>query len=394
MKTLLTGIGRLWSAGRVLERAAVLLDGPRVAWVGPAPAAPRDADIVEDCGGALLTPGLVDAHTHPVYAGDRFAEIALRSAGASYADIAAAGGGITSTVQATRAASTVDLMATVRERLRSWLTAGTTTVEAKTGYVLTRDGELDTVRLLRSLAGEPGLPRLSVTFLAAHAVPPGWPGTRRGYADAVASWCPAAASAGADNVDVFCDEGYFTVEEARTVLRAGIAAGLVPRVHADELAHTGGARLAAQLGCASADHLLAVTAEDAAGLAAADVAAVLCPGTALQLRLAPPVGLLRTAGVTLALGSDHNPGQCGITSMSLVAALAVAALGLSVDEALLAATVGGARSLRLADRGAVSPGMLADLVLWDAEHEGAFAWAFGLRPRRVWRGGEPVQPTP
>jgi imidazolonepropionase len=401
-RLLLTGIGRLWTGHQVVERAAVLVDGDRIAWAGPAADLPSGrADAVEDLDGALVTPGLIDAHTHPVYAGDRFAELSLRSAGAGYAEIAAAGGGIASTVQATRAAHPDRLTALVTGRLAAWLAQGATTVEAKTGYLLTREGELDAVRLLAALpeplhAPGPGvpLPRLAVTFLAAHAVPPEWAGDRAGYAAEAASWAPAAAATGATGVDVFCDEGYFTVDEARAVLTAGRAAGLAPRLHADELARTGGAQLAAELGCLSADHLLAATAEDAAALAAAGVAAVLCPGTALAMRRTPPARELAAAGVTLALGSDHNPGQVGTTSMPLVVALAVAALGLSVDQALRAATAGGAAALGRDDVGVLAPGRLADLVAWDADHEGAFAWAFGLRPLRVWLGGRAVPVNP
>lgn len=385
---LLTDIGRLWTGTPegVRSGAAVVVEGERIAWVGPTSVAPA-ADAAYDCAGGLVTPGLVDAHTHPVYAGDRLAEIALRSAGAGYAEIAAAGGGIASTVAATRAAAPDVLQASVRTRLRTWLAGGATTVEVKTGYDLRQVGELAQVAMLAGLAADPELPRLSVTFLAAHAVPPEWSGRQDAYASEVATWSREAAAAGAENVDVFCDEGYFTVAESRRVLQAGAVAGLTPRIHADELARTGGSRLAAQLGVASADHLLAVDASDAEALAAAGVVAVVCPATALQLRRMPPVRTLLDAGVTLALASDHNPGQSGVTSMALVTGLAVAAFGLSVEEALAAASAGGAASLRRGDRGSVAVGQLGDLVLWDAPHEGAFAWAFGLRPRRVWRGG-------
>ncbi|HEV7762989.1 MAG TPA: amidohydrolase family protein, partial [Acidimicrobiales bacterium] len=203
----------------------------------------------------------------------------------------------------------------------------------------------------------------------------------------VAGWTGEAAAAGARFVDVFCDAGYFTVDQARRVLLAGRAAGLRPRIHADEFERTGGSLLAAELHAVSADHLLCVTDEDARALGAADVVATLCPITALALRRTPPARTLVDHGVTLALGSDHNPGQSGTTSMSLVVGLAVHVLGLSVDEALTAATAGGARSVATPDRGAIRPGAVADLVAWDADHEGAFAWDLGLRPRRVWKGG-------
>jgi imidazolonepropionase len=229
------------------------------------------------------------------------------------------------------------------------------------------------------------LPRVEVTFLGAHDARPGE--DHETCADDVAAWTEDAAAAGARFVDVFCDAGYFTVDQARRVLTAGKAAGLRPRVHADELERTGGSLLAAEVGAVSADHLLCVTDEDAHALGEANVVATLCPVTAMAMRRTPPARLLRDHGVTLALGSDHNPGQSGTTSMSLVVGLAVHVLGLSVHEALTAATAGGARSVDRTDRGVVRPGALADLVAWDTDHEGAFAWDLGLRPRRVWKGG-------
>jgi imidazolonepropionase len=423
--TYLRQIGRLVTASAegVLSDAAILITGDRIAWVGedrpdpPTGLLSPDTEVdVVDVGGGLVTPGLIDAHTHPVYAGNRFAELARRSEGATYEELAAAGGGIGSTVTATRSAPAAALEDAVADRLSQWLRSGTTTVETKTGYHLTRQGELDSVRLLARLAGRAGrtggpdasvgqlwcgsparsrishrrLPRLAVTFLAAHAVPPEFEGRPDDYAAEAASWSVDAARAGADACDVFCDRGYFTVDQARTVLAAGRAAGLRLRVHADELAHTGGALLGAQLGAASCDHLLCATEEDARALAASGVTATLCPGTALSLGHTPPARLLAERGVTLALGTDHNPGTCGMTSMSLVVALAVHGLGLSVSAALGAATAGGAASLGLADRGQVQVGMLADLVLWDADHEGAFAWGYGLTAARVWKGGVEV----
>lgn len=391
---LLEGIGRLYTAtgAAPVSDAAVVLDGERIAWAGAARPGPpaRLAGAVtasEDLGGALVTPGLIDAHTHPVYAGDRSEEIARRSAGASYAELAAAGGGISATVRATRGCPIAALGDGTAARLRRWLAAGTTTVEAKTGYHLDRDGELAQVAMLAGLCGRSDLPDLIVTFLGAHAVPPGHPGGADGYVEEVAGWCGAAAAAGADACDVFCDQGYFTPEQSRRVLEAGAAAGLTLRVHADELAHTGGALLAAELGALSADHLLHVDERDAAALAAAGVTATLAPVTALAMGRLPPGRMLLTAGVRLALATDHNPGMSGLTDLTVVIALAVASLGLSVDEALTAATRGGAASLGLHDRGTIEAGKRADLVAWDAEHEGAFAWAFGLRPRRVWRAG-------
>lgn len=467
--TLVSGIGRLFTGREVRAGGAVVLDGGTVAWVGDGGAPPpgglagRITDEV-DVAGALVTPGLIDAHTHPVYPRARLAEIAARAAGwrsgagggiagapggGDGGAAAGAGGsgseeaGIAASVRATRSLEPAALERLVARRLRRWPAGGATTVEAKTGYHLERDGELAAVRLLDRLRGAGGLPDLLVTFLAAHAPPPrdgaspdrpggaadgrggvpapgtggggrgrgrdGGEGTgalagvrggqgRRGslaadldaYAAAVASWCADARAAGADACDVFCDAGYFSVAQARTVLVGAAAAGLRLRIHADELERTGGALLAAELGADSADHLLCATPEDARALAAAGVTATLCPGTALSLGRLPDVDALREAGVTLALGSDHNPGTCGITSMALVVTLAVTTLGLPVTGALRAATAGGAASLGLGDRGVLERGRRADLVWWDADHEGAFAWDWGLRPARVWRAGTVV----
>jgi imidazolonepropionase len=342
---------------------------------------------VENLSGGLVTPGLIDAHTHPVYAGNRWAELAMRSNGSSAAEINAAGGGVTSTVTVTRGTDPWTLCNGVRLRLGRWLRSGTTTLEAKTGYHLTRDGELADVRMLRGLEGEPGMPRIHVTFLAAHAVPPEFFGRRSDYIDAVGSWCADAAAVGADSVDVLCEKSQFSEDEARWILNAGRRSGLLPRLHACGDTRTGAALLAAELGCASADLLHHADDDDVAALAQAGVA---CPGTALQTGTRPPVRSLLDRGAPVALGTDHTPGGTGITSMALVISLAVSYLGMSVEEALRAATIGGAHALRATDRGAMVRGRLADMVLWDADHEGAFVWSYGLTPRRVWLGGEPV----
>jgi len=376
---LLTNIGRLWTGSEVWSNAAILTHDDRIAWVGPASELPGslpgviedivDVDQVENLNGGLVTPGLIDAHTHPVYAGNRWAELAMRSGGSSATEIAAAGGGMSSTVTVTRGTDPWTLCDAVRARLRDWLLSGTTTIEAKTGYHLTRDGELADIRLLRSLEGEHGMPRIHATFLAAHAVPPEYFGRRSDYIDAVSGWCADAA---------------------RWVLNAGRGSGLLPRLHACGDSRNGAARLAADLGCASADLLHEADDNDVAALAQAGVAAVVCPATSLETGRTPPVRALLDKGVAVALGSDHSPGGTGITSMPLVISLAVAHFGMSVTEALRAATIGGVHALRAPDRGAMVRGRYADIVAWDADHEGAFAWAYGLKPRRVWRGGEPV----
>jgi imidazolonepropionase len=392
----LTNIGRLFTGtpAGVIERASVIVDDERIAWCGREGDEPIEllgyVSEDEDCGGGLVTAGLIDAHTHPVYAGDRMAEVAMRTAGASYSDIANSGGGIVATVRATRAASPEALEQGTALRLKRWLEGGATTVEAKTGYHLEHDGELESARILNRLGQRGDLPRIEVTFLAAHALPPDRGAKLGKYAKVAAGWCQEAYLAGARFCDVFCDRGYFSVGQSRHILKAAIEAKLIPRIHADELARTGGSRLAAELHAVSADHLLCANRSDAVALARAGVVATLAPGTALSIGRLPPVKELAAAGAAIALGTDHNPGTSGITSMSLVVALAVGVFKMSAEQALLAATVGGARSISRSDRGAVAASMLADLVLWDAEHEGAFAWAYGLKPRRVWRGGVPI----
>jgi imidazolonepropionase len=392
----LRNIGRLFtgtSAG-VIEDAAVICEGEHIAWCGKHGDEPRElmesVTDEDDCAGGLVTAGLIDAHTHPVYAGDRMAEVAMRTAGASYAQVAKSGGGIRATVKATRAEPVSALEQATARRLWTWLEGGATTVEAKTGYHLEREGELATTRMLARLGLRKDLPRVEVTFLAAHALPPDRWASLGTYAKQAAGWCEEAHLAGARFCDVFCDRGYFTVAQSRTILKAALEAKLIPRIHADELARTGGSRLAAELHAVSADHLLRANQSDAVALAHAGVVATLAPGTALSIGRLPPVKELAAAGAVIALGTDHNPGTSGITSMSLVVAMAVGVFKLSAERALIAATVGGAHSLSRSDRGVVAPRKLADLVLWEAQHEGAFAWAYGLKPRIVWRGGSQV----
>lgn len=392
----LRNIGRLFTGTPrgVIEDAAVICDGEEIAWCGKHGDEPRELmeAVVEedDCAGGLVTAGLIDAHTHPVYAGDRMAEVAMRTAGASYEEVAKAGGGIRATVRATREEPIGSLEQSTARRLWSWLEGGATTVEAKTGYHLEREGELAVAHMLSRLGARKDLPRVEVTFLAAHALPPDRGARFGSYAKEVAEWCDDAYAAGARFCDVFCDRGYFSVPQSRAILKAAVKAKLIPRLHADELARTGGARLAAELHAVSADHLLRANQSDARTLARAGVVATLAPGTALSIGRMPPVKDLAAAGAVIALGTDHNPGTSGLTSMSAVVALAVAVFKLPVERALIAATLGGAYSLSRSDRGTVAAHKLADLVLWEAEHEGAFAWAYGLKPRIVWRGGTQV----
>jgi imidazolonepropionase len=395
----LRNIGRLFTGtpAGVIEDAAVILMDEEIVWCGKHGEEPHE--LMEsltdehDCEGGLVTAGLIDAHTHPVYAGDRMAEVAMRTAGASYEQVAKAGGGIRATVRATRDEPIRSLEVATARRLYKWLEGGATTVEAKTGYHLTREGELEATRLLKRLSQRDDLPRIEITFLAAHALPPDRWARLGTYAKEVREWCDDAYMAGARFCDVFCDRGYFTVPQSRAILKSAVKAKLIPRLHADELDRTGGARLAAELHAVSADHLLRANRGDAVALAKAGVVATLAPGTALSIGKLPPVKELIDAGAVIALGTDHNPGTSGLTSMSAVVALAVAVFKMSVERALIAATLGGAYSLSRSDRGVVAPHKLADLVLWDAEHEGAFAWAYGLKPRALWLRGSQVFET-
>jgi imidazolonepropionase len=384
--------------GGTIAGAVVLLDEEAIRWVGADGDAPPAElrELVErsiDVDGALVTPGLIDAHCHPLYGAPRLDELAVRTAGVGYAEIAAAGGGIRRTVAETRALGVSTLREIVVERLATFLANGTTTVETKTGYHLTIEGELEAIELLTGLRGRDDLPDLSVTFLAAHDVPPEFAGRRADWVAEVAAACVDAARRGADSCDVFVDEGFFSIEEARTILQSAIDAGLALRPHADELARTGGAKLAAELGAASADHLLRLDDAGAAALAAAGTVATLCPLTALAMKRALPLDQLRAAGCTLALGSDHNPGQTGVTSMATVI-WAATTMGMPVNEALAAATAGSARSLGLFDRGRVEVGARPDLVAWPVSHEGGFAWDPGLPATVVIRGGREAATLP
>ena len=397
---LLSNIGRLWTGDEMLTKAALLIDGERVAWVGPAAELPQRltgvyedltaVDEIINIGGGLITPGLIDAHCHPVYAGDRYAEVGMWAKGASQGDIFAAGGGVSTTVTITRGTDPWTLCNAVRERLRHWVITGTTTVEAKTGYHLTRDGELADVRILRTLEEEPGMPRLHVTFFPAHGVPPEFFGRPAEYIATAASWLADAAQAGADGVDVYCDNRQFTTDDARMFLSAGRSVGLRTTLHACSRPRHGAVRMAAELGCTSVDLLHETDEEDILALAATRTPVVACPTTSLHERRTPPVRALLDHGVPVGLGTDHNPGQSGATSMPLIISLAVAMFRMTVQEALHAATVGGARALGLSDRGMLTPGAPADLVQWDADHEGAFAWSMGLKALHVWQSGRTI----
>lgn len=386
---LLTGSGRLLLPEPYvgpLPWAIALQDG-RITFVGARSDAER-GDAV-DMRSALVTPGLVDAHTHPAFVGDRSDEAAARLEGAAYD-----GGGILRTVAATRAATDDDLRNAILGRLRASLAGGTTTIECKSGYGLSTAEELRALRLIGEAAAQIPI-RVVRTFLGAHAVPPDAGSTDEYAATVAEEMLPAVAAAGlAEFCDVFCDRGFFSLGATERILRAAAVLGLGIRMHADQLTRSGGAELAVRLGATSADHLEQLDAAGAAALAASGTVATLLPGPAVVLRGGlPPARALIDAGATVALASDANAGTFGAWgAMPLVIGMGATLLDMTVGEALTAATAGGGAALGLSGRrGAIRVGADADLVAWDAEHEGAFALHLGgLRPVRTWIGGQEV----
>jgi imidazolonepropionase len=400
---LATPLGREAKRGKAqgeilrVKDAAVRAENGRIVFSGPEADYAREfggkpAAETLDAAGRAVVPGLVDAHTHPVWLGDRGAEIGRRLAGESYATIAAEGGGINATVRATRAGSDAELEAAVRRRLSTMLAHGTTTAEAKSGYGLTEDDELKALRLLKKLSADEQLPRLVPTLLAAHEIPPEFRDNREEWVRIIADRIVprAAGEELARFCDVFCEQGVFTVPESRRILEAARRAGLALRIHADELALSGGARLAAELSAASADHLLFIGAAEIEALARSGTVAVLLPGTAwwMRSRRAPARDLI-TAGVPVAIASDSNPGTCNTESLPAVAAHACLDSGLSVEETLTGMTLNAAASLGLAgETGSVEPGKSADLLLLDAPDDRhlVYHWGINLAAAVVVRG--------
>ncbi len=388
--TLITGISELVTnqpghghgdaspVGRVLD-AAVVLAGGRVAWSGPASVAPHADDVV-DVGGRAVVPGFVDSHAHLVFAGDRAEEFAARMAGRPYA-----AGGIQATVTATREADDETLTATVARLAAELLRGGVTTFECKSGYGLTVVDEVRALAIARRFTSE-------TTYLGAHVVPPEYADDPAGYVDLVTGPMLDACAGSARWVDAFCEQGAFDADQTRAVLTAGAARGLVPRVHANQLQHGPGVQLAVELGAASADHCTFLSTADVAALADGETVATLLPGAEFATRAPyPDARRLLDAGVTVAIATDCNPGSSYTTSMAFCIAVAVREMRCTPDEALWAATAGGARALRRDDVGHLGDGARADLVVLDAPSSVHVAYRPGVPlTHQVWVGGRRV----
>lgn len=368
----------------LVDDGALLVRGDQLHWVGPMSDLPGDLNIAaeHDLGGALVTPGLVDCHTHLVYGGQRALEFEARLNGASYEDIARAGGGIRSTMAATRAASSDALFASAAQRARGFMAEGVTTMEIKSGYGLSEPDEARCLAVARRL-GRDLLLSVRTTSLGAHALPPEYESRPDDYIAAVCRWLPAQHAAGlVDAVDAFCDRIGFTPAQTRRVFEAARALGLPVKLHAEQLSDQQGAKLAAEFGALSCDHLEHLSPAGVQAMARAGTVAVLLPGAYYFLRdsTLPPVQALRDAGVPLAVASDHNPGSCPTGSLRLMLNMACTLFRLTPEEALRGATVHAARALGLHDRGALRAGLRADFAVWALGHPSELAYAFGGNP--------------
>lgn len=369
----------------LIEAGAVVIEAGRILWVGEAAAIPaeyRDGPR-EDLGGRLVTPAFIDCHTHLVFAGNRAREFEMRLEGASYEEVARAGGGIVSTVRATRAADEADLIAASLPRLDALLAEGVSCIEVKSGYGLDVETELRMLRVARQLETLRPV-RIRTSFLGAHATPVDYKGRNAAY---IAEVClPALRAAHAeglvDAVDGFCEGIAFSVEEMEPVFAEAARLGLPVKLHAEQLSNIGGIRLAARYGALSVDHVEYATDEDAAALAASGTVAVLLPGAFYAIRETqlPPVAAFRAHGVPMALASDCNPGTSPMTSLLLTMNMACTLFRLTVEEALRGVTVNAARALGLTDTGMIAPGMRADLAVWNAETPAELAYRFGFNP--------------
>jgi imidazolonepropionase len=387
LATLATADGWGW-----IDPGGLLTEGDRITWAGPMAELPASMpiDAEHDLGGALLTPGLIDAHTHLVYGGDRAAEFEQRLQGLSYEAIARAGGGIRSTVAATRAASDEQLFASAAARARSLMAEGVTTLEIKSGYGLSAEHEARCLAVARRLGRELPL-TVRTTSLAAHALPPEYTGRADDYIDQACLWLAEQHAHGlVDAVDAFCDTIGFTPAQTERVFRAAQALGLPVKLHAEQLSDQGGASLAARYGALSCDHLEYLSAEGITAMRTAGTVAMLLPGAFYFLRETrlPPIAALRGAGVPMAIATDHNPGSSPCLSLLLMLNMACTLFHLTPEEAWRGVTVNAARALGLADRGTLAAGQRADFVVWDAEHPRELAYRFGHNPcRQVICGG-------
>ena len=377
----------------VLASGAMQVRAGRIAWIGPEAACPEAAKALprEDAHGALVTPGLVDCHTHLVFGGHRARDFERRMAGATYEDIAREGGGILSTVRDTRAASDSQLREQASRRLDALAAEGVTGVEIKSGYALDLEGELRMLRIARSLA-RPGL-RIATTLLAAHTVPPEFKARADDYAGVVADEViPAAARERlADAVDAFCESIAFTTGQVRRVFASARTHGLRVKLHADQLSDGGGAALAAEFNALSADHLEHASEAGVAAMAHAGTVAVLLPVAFYFLRQTrrPPVETLRRYGVPIAIASDCNPGTAPCASLLTAMNMACTQFGLTPGEALAGVTVHAARALGWEDRGRLEEHCVADYVVWDAQTPAELAWTVaGRKPLRVFTAGQ------
>lgn len=376
----------------IIEKGAVASSGELIAYAGPASDAPRRASTVIDCEGRWITPGLIDCHTHLVHAGSRAREFQLRKAGATYEEIARSGGGIVSTMAATRAASEGELVRQSLPRLDALLAEGVTTIEIKSGYGLNLEAELRMLRVARRLGQERPV-GIQATFLAAHALPPEFAGDPEGYIDAIVDiMLPAVAAAGlVDAVDGFCETIGFSVVQIDRVFAAAASHGLPVKLHAEQLSNSHGAQLAARYKALSADHLEHLDAAGIAAMGQAGTVATLLPGAFyfMQDTQVPPIRQMREAGVPIALATDCNPGTSPLTSLLLAMNMGATLFGLTVEECLRAVTANAARALgRERSIGTLHAGKRCDLAIWDIGEPADLVYRMGFNPlhARVWGG--------